>query len=279
MGTKNNPGAFDCYHVAGDNEPMFILLARDPLAPQLVMDWALRRERTRGPSSKVDEARACAHAMEAWALAERHTDQSDAPKGERASTNPTMSIPVRRESSAPSAPDPTPAPATPDWAEQQAAEIYQKHGSQQCPYCGAKDWSVTFGLAQHLRTSHVPATPEAQSDMVEEINAFLAGFPNGKPAAGFRFGELLQRARDALREKDAEIARLWETIRKRECEADIAIGEQDRLDAELARAKPVIEAARASSEDADDGDLSPFVQRRLMRLREAFRDFDEKEKA
>ena len=258
MGTKNNPGAFDCYHVAGDNEPMFILLARDPLAPQLVMDWALRRERTRGPSSKVDEARACAHAMEAWALAERHTDQSDAPKGERASTNPTMSIPVRRESSAPSAPDPTPAPATPDWAEQQAAEIYQKHGSQQCPYCGAKDWSVTFGLAQHLRTSHVPA----------EINAFLAGFPNGKPAAGFRFGELLQRARD-------EIVRLqrW---------ADAYHAREPRiaaLESQLAAHAPVIEAARASSEDADDGDLSPFVQRRLMRLREAFRDFDKKEKA
>jgi hypothetical protein len=69
MGTKNNPGTFDCYHAAADDEPMFILLARDPLAADLVRDWADRREQTRGPSAKVDEARACATAMDRWYLA------------------------------------------------------------------------------------------------------------------------------------------------------------------------------------------------------------------
>lgn len=63
MGTKNNPGKFDCYHEAGPDEPMFVLLARDPLAPLLVEAWADKREHERGPSPKVDEARACAKAM------------------------------------------------------------------------------------------------------------------------------------------------------------------------------------------------------------------------
>lgn len=31
MGTKNNPGAFDCYANAEPDEPMFVLLARDLL--------------------------------------------------------------------------------------------------------------------------------------------------------------------------------------------------------------------------------------------------------
>lgn len=45
MGTKLNPGKFDCYAAAKDDEPMFILLARDELAPSLVEMWGhLRRK-------------------------------------------------------------------------------------------------------------------------------------------------------------------------------------------------------------------------------------------
>lgn len=40
MGTKNNPGEFDCYTAAEPDEPMFILLARDPLAAHLVSIWS-----------------------------------------------------------------------------------------------------------------------------------------------------------------------------------------------------------------------------------------------
>ena len=77
MGTKNNPGEFDCYENADPDEPMFILLARDPDAAMLVRLWAnirervtlskpiLTLERERG-LAKVTEARACADAMEAW---------------------------------------------------------------------------------------------------------------------------------------------------------------------------------------------------------------------
>ena len=43
MGTKNNPGTFDCYQNAAPDEPMFVLLARDPLAAHLVSIWSKLR--------------------------------------------------------------------------------------------------------------------------------------------------------------------------------------------------------------------------------------------
>lgn len=44
MGTKNNPGVFDCYENAEADEPMFILLARDKSAPFIVDIWRHIRE-------------------------------------------------------------------------------------------------------------------------------------------------------------------------------------------------------------------------------------------
>ncbi len=43
MGTKANPGKFDCYAAAGDDEPLFVLLARDPFAIGLVLIWSSLR--------------------------------------------------------------------------------------------------------------------------------------------------------------------------------------------------------------------------------------------
>jgi hypothetical protein len=43
MGTKNDPGQFDCHAAAEPDEPLFTLLARDPLAPHLVRMWAKAR--------------------------------------------------------------------------------------------------------------------------------------------------------------------------------------------------------------------------------------------
>lgn len=43
MGTKNEPGEFDCHAKAEPDEPRFTLLARDPLAPHLVRLWAAAR--------------------------------------------------------------------------------------------------------------------------------------------------------------------------------------------------------------------------------------------
>lgn len=69
MGTKNNPGNYDCYANADPDEPMFVLLGRDRSAPSLVEAWADARAHN-SPSveeiRKIEEARACAESMRAW---------------------------------------------------------------------------------------------------------------------------------------------------------------------------------------------------------------------
>lgn len=67
MATKSNPGKFDCYANAFHDEPMFVLLGRDPMAATLVRAWATMREEQGEDPAKVAEARACADAMDAWA--------------------------------------------------------------------------------------------------------------------------------------------------------------------------------------------------------------------
>lgn len=69
MGTKLNPGRYDCYDKAKPDEPIFVLLARDPLAPILVRLWADLTV-ARGSHDKNDEARMVAVAMETWRNAE-----------------------------------------------------------------------------------------------------------------------------------------------------------------------------------------------------------------
>lgn len=87
MGTKANPGHFDCYHAAQDDEPMFVLLARDPIAPLLVQLWARIREsrtttdgvgcscqecaerrriKSQDICEKITEALECADDMDRW---------------------------------------------------------------------------------------------------------------------------------------------------------------------------------------------------------------------
>lgn len=59
MGTKINPGKFDCYAKAAPDEPMFVLLGRDKHAPTLVWLWATLRELDGEDPEKVAEARQC----------------------------------------------------------------------------------------------------------------------------------------------------------------------------------------------------------------------------
>lgn len=73
MGTKNKPGDFDCYGNAEPDEPMFILLARDPAAPELVETWADRRLamindglKPESDKAMITEARQCAETMRKW---------------------------------------------------------------------------------------------------------------------------------------------------------------------------------------------------------------------
>lgn len=66
MGTKNDPGA--CHAAAHPDEPMFVLLGRDPMAGSLVRMWAAWRE-TRGEDpAKVKNARDIADALDGWAV-------------------------------------------------------------------------------------------------------------------------------------------------------------------------------------------------------------------
>lgn len=69
MGTKNNPGKFDCYAKAHPDEPMFTLLGRDPVAPVLVRMWITLRSRTADGErerEKLQEAHEVCRALEAW---------------------------------------------------------------------------------------------------------------------------------------------------------------------------------------------------------------------
>lgn len=66
MGTKNNPGKFDCYANAEPDEPMFILLGRDKHAPALVTLWAAMRDADGEDEAKVLEAVECAQSMAEW---------------------------------------------------------------------------------------------------------------------------------------------------------------------------------------------------------------------
>lgn len=70
MGTKNKPGSYDCYKNAEPDEPMFVLLGRDPTASFVVSFWVvLRQQLGEKDEAMLAEARACADAMAEWALA------------------------------------------------------------------------------------------------------------------------------------------------------------------------------------------------------------------
>jgi hypothetical protein len=73
MGTKNDPGKFDCYINALPDEPMFTLLGRDPEFKSLVTEWANLRQkaincgaRPASDQEMVNEALACAAAGSRW---------------------------------------------------------------------------------------------------------------------------------------------------------------------------------------------------------------------
>ena len=81
MGTKESPGDFDCYANAKSDEPMFVLLARDPSAPEVIEEWArLYAQRkaleniihskdpalTEEQGKKLQEAFSCADRMRLW---------------------------------------------------------------------------------------------------------------------------------------------------------------------------------------------------------------------
>ena len=75
MSTKNNPGLFDAYAAAHPDEPIFVLLGRDPQAADLVRLWAIGRDFLEGADDpQIEAAYECAAAMRAWCT--RHAKES-----------------------------------------------------------------------------------------------------------------------------------------------------------------------------------------------------------
>lgn len=69
MGTKNNPGSYDCYANAEPDEPMFVLLGRDVCGPEAVRRWVetrISRGKNKLTDAKMQEALDCADAMVKW---------------------------------------------------------------------------------------------------------------------------------------------------------------------------------------------------------------------
>jgi hypothetical protein len=68
MGTKNDPGSFDCYDRAEPDEPYFILLGRDPASALTVRYWvSLRRFLSDPDPEQLAEAEALCQKLEDWA--------------------------------------------------------------------------------------------------------------------------------------------------------------------------------------------------------------------
>lgn len=73
MSTKAQELQSGCFARALDDEPMFVLLARDDRAPERVREWATQRradismgKRPESDMAVVDEAFQCADDMEDW---------------------------------------------------------------------------------------------------------------------------------------------------------------------------------------------------------------------
>lgn len=71
MSTKNHPSIFNCYKAALPDEPMFVMLARDPAAPATLRYWAEQRRllgkvATEDDQERIAEAIGLAYRMENW---------------------------------------------------------------------------------------------------------------------------------------------------------------------------------------------------------------------
>jgi len=134
MGTKNNPGSYDCYAHAAPDEPMFVLLARDIDAPRTVLNWAVSRlvrlVKKYGDSEQIpmaerlqiQEARQCVDDMVAWHQKNRTPDPThdsgelprrdapDATKAEKEASGATTGAPDATEGAVSATPGVEPAP-------------------------------------------------------------------------------------------------------------------------------------------------------------------------
>lgn len=68
MGTKAEPGRFDCYGKAEDDEPIFTLLGRDPTAPKLIRAWVEYHRNAKTDGTKLMEALGVADEMDRYRM-------------------------------------------------------------------------------------------------------------------------------------------------------------------------------------------------------------------
>jgi len=85
---------FSCINKAEDDEPIFVLLARDRMAPKVVRAW-VHEARAHGEKDeeKLAEATACAYAMEQWRLKHRPVNNgpnTDGPVRDRRRQSPQI---------------------------------------------------------------------------------------------------------------------------------------------------------------------------------------------
>lgn len=78
MGTKNNPGRFDCYAAAAPDEPHFTLLGRDRDAAVTILFWAALRRLRNDPADaeRIAEAEQCATEMIRWLVEHKGREPS-----------------------------------------------------------------------------------------------------------------------------------------------------------------------------------------------------------
>lgn len=76
---KSSPGVYDCHSKANEDEPMFVLLGRDPTAAIIVRIWTKLRCRimkniTTEELDQLQDAIECADEMEKYAIKEGKID-------------------------------------------------------------------------------------------------------------------------------------------------------------------------------------------------------------
>jgi hypothetical protein len=79
MGTKRQPGTYDCWSNLEVDEPYFVIAGRDPAAATLVRMWMFSRKelirqgkKPKSDYALVEEARAVADAMELFSVEWQH---------------------------------------------------------------------------------------------------------------------------------------------------------------------------------------------------------------
>lgn len=155
-----------CLNQSQDDEMLFVLCARDPMAPDLVERWASQAERHGTAGAKIAEARACAEAMRAW---KKRDDQNRSI--EVAQTNlglPILQFFVYAHLTSPPLRETSRLFA--DLA-QQLAVMTPEEIDAEIALCRASQASSTFSRLCAQIDSTTPANPEATRAVVKIIEA------------------------------------------------------------------------------------------------------------